>query len=61
LASLREEVLNHDYEEPFFKPASEEEGILAQLKKMSIPMVDENKEFQCVLACHTTFSLVYIV
>jgi hypothetical protein len=56
----REEVLNHDYEEPFFKPASEEESILEQLKKMSIPVVDENKEFQCVLACHMILSVVYI-
>jgi hypothetical protein len=36
----------HDYEEPYFEPASEEEGVLQQLQKMSIPVVDENKELQ---------------
>ena len=37
---------DHDYEEPYFEPASEEEGLLQQLRKMSIPMVDEEKEIQ---------------
>jgi hypothetical protein len=39
-------MLNHDYEEPFFKPATEEEDLLEQLKKMSISVVEENKELQ---------------
>ena len=33
----------HDYEEPYFEPASEEEGLLLQLKKMSIPMILEKE------------------
>ena len=34
---------DHDYEEPYFEPASEEEGLLLQLKKMSIPMIPDKE------------------
>ena len=37
---------HHEYEEPYFAPASEEEFLLEQLKKMSIPAVDENEQLQ---------------
>lgn len=37
---------DHDYEEPYFEPASEEEDLLQQLRKMLIPVIDENKELQ---------------
>ena len=40
------EILNHDYEEPYFEPASEVESLLEQLKKMSIPLVDEIRDLQ---------------
>jgi hypothetical protein len=43
---VREEIPNHDYEGPFFKPATEEEDLLEQLKEMSIPVIDENKDLQ---------------
>ena len=39
---------DHDYEEPYFEPASEEEGLLQQLRKMTIPMVDEENELEWV-------------
>ena len=31
--------LDHDYEEPYFEPASEEEDIISQLRKMAIPVI----------------------
>jgi len=38
---------DHDYEEPYFEPASEEEDLLQQLKKMSISVIhEEGKELQ---------------
>ena len=36
--------LSHDYEEPYFEPATEEEGLLLQLKKLSIPVLEEEEE-----------------
>ena len=29
-------VAEHDYEEPYFEPASGEEGLLQQLKRMAV-------------------------
>lgn len=42
LEKLEEE---HDYEEPYFEPASEEEALLQQLKKMSIPIITEESRY----------------
>ena len=41
--SLQEE---HDYEEPYFEPASEEDDLLQQLKKLYIPVIEQEKELQ---------------
>lgn len=38
------QIKDHDYEEPYFKPANEEEGLLIQLKKLSIPVLEEETE-----------------
>ena len=35
--------LDHDYEEPYFEPASEEEDIISQLRKMAIPVIAVDK------------------
>ena len=35
------EEIEHDYEEPYFEPATEEEGLLQQLLKLSIPVLEE--------------------
>ena len=35
--------LDHDYEEPYFEPASEEEDIISQLKNMAIPVIAVDK------------------
>ena len=40
------EELEHDYEEPYFEPATEEEGLLAQLKKLSIPVLEQETEMK---------------
>ena len=34
---------DHDYEEPYFEPASEEEDIISQLKMMAIPVIAVDK------------------
>ena len=43
---LEPQVGDYDYEEPYFEPASEEEELLQQLNKMSIPFIDEEKELK---------------
>ena len=40
--------LEHDYEEPYFEPATEEEGLLAQLKKLSIPVLEQETKVKWV-------------
>ncbi len=37
---------DHDYEEPYFEPASEEEDLLQQLKKLCIPVIKDEKDIQ---------------
>ena len=49
---------NHKYEEPYFAPASEEEVLLEQLKKMSVPAVDENEQLQWVLCQECVICMV---
>ena len=39
-------VEDHDYEEPYFEPASEEEELLQQLKAMPVPFIDEDRELK---------------
>lgn len=36
----------HDYEEPYFEPASKEEDLLQQLIKLSIPIILEEKDLK---------------
>ena len=36
----------HEYEELYFEPVSEEEGLLLQLKKLSIPVLEEGTEIK---------------
>ena len=36
----------HDYEEPYFEPASEEDDLLQQLKKLYIPVIEQGKALQ---------------
>ena len=45
-------VEDHDYEEPYFEPASEEEELLRQLKAMSVPFIDEDRELELVMYLH---------
>ena len=41
---MREAILeNHDYEEPYFEPASEEESLIRQLKNMSVPVANQDE------------------
>ena len=42
-------VEDHDYEEPYFEPASKEEELLQQLKAMSVPFIDEGRELELVM------------
>ena len=39
---------NHDYDEPYFEPASKEEGLLLQLKELGIPIISsESIKYVC--------------
>ena len=40
--------IDHDYDEPYFEPATEEEAILEQLCKLAIPTIEEESlEYVC--------------
>ena len=46
LTKEESQMEDHDYEEPYFEPASEEEDLLQQLKTMSVPFIDEDGELK---------------
>ena len=54
-------LINHDYDEVYFEPASEEEELLLQLKQLPIPIIPEENLKYFVVVVVIVVAVVVVV